>query len=235
MDIETSRRFHRLMHNLPRSLLISENDAIRLFNSVNTASTFGTIESAYSLMSIHSSNELGNSCRICRWHQADLQIVQCPCECKGSVGYIHLKCLRRWILQRGENRCEICGKVFKLNTENRSYKQMFRSFFQHKYFGEILKNCIHLVTLAPISYLILFQVMLKMDNLQIEKNYSLEIIFLTPTLLLTSSVIFLNILEFGLTRCLRIKNVLRHWWTFGGQETDPGIDMEVPSDFFELF
>lgn len=35
--------------------------------------------------SIHSANENGNSCRICRWNRSDMEIIKCPCTCKGSV------------------------------------------------------------------------------------------------------------------------------------------------------
>jgi len=35
--------------------------------------------------SVHSANENGNSCRICRWNRSDMEIIKCPCNCKGSV------------------------------------------------------------------------------------------------------------------------------------------------------
>lgn len=35
--------------------------------------------------SLHSANESGNSCRICRWNRNDMEIIKCPCNCKGSV------------------------------------------------------------------------------------------------------------------------------------------------------
>lgn len=35
--------------------------------------------------SVHSANEFGNSCRICRYHRSDMEIINCPCKCKGSV------------------------------------------------------------------------------------------------------------------------------------------------------
>ncbi|XP_016972834.1 uncharacterized protein LOC108040104 isoform X2 [Drosophila rhopaloa] len=35
--------------------------------------------------SVHSANENGNSCRICRWNRSDMEIIKCPCSCKGSV------------------------------------------------------------------------------------------------------------------------------------------------------
>lgn len=35
--------------------------------------------------SVHSANEFGNSCRICRYNSSDMEIINCPCKCKGSV------------------------------------------------------------------------------------------------------------------------------------------------------
>lgn len=45
------------------------------------------------------------SCRIC------LQPcnTRSDCLCKGSVGYVHPACLRRWQRLSGSQRCEICG------------------------------------------------------------------------------------------------------------------------------
>lgn len=75
---------------------------LQLINSnlnsmTNSSTTNTTITSSFnrigeeaiieqkSIESIRSCNEFGNSCRICRWNRSDMQILQCPCHCKGSV------------------------------------------------------------------------------------------------------------------------------------------------------
>lgn len=240
MDPATT--IHNLMQHISRSMLISENTALRLFNSVSATNLHEPsppppppIPQQNSLMSVQSSNEFGNSCRICRWHQSDMQLQRCPCMCKGSVGYVHAKCLRVWILHRGDNRCEICGKRFNLDPALRDYRKLFRAFFQSKYLGAILKNCIQLATLAPISYIILYQVFLITEHLQNEDNSILKVVFLTPALLFSTSILFFHMLEFGVTRCMRIKSLISHWWTFGGHQSENGMPVELPNEIFDFF
>lgn len=109
---------------------LSENAAMRLFNNfMNTPQTETTnstpssvqcertaavplpVPEQKSVESIRSSNEFGNSCRICRWNRSDMQILQCPCNCKGSVvssisfiAQFHLKlCFSLYIFHNSKN------------------------------------------------------------------------------------------------------------------------------------
>lgn len=71
------------------------NAAPTTLNSPGSLSGIG-IEAALeqkSIDSIRSCNEFGNSCRICRWNRSDMQILQCPCHCKGSVVSPNIKFL----------------------------------------------------------------------------------------------------------------------------------------------
>ncbi len=45
------------------------------------------------------------TCRICL-QPCD---TMSECHCKGSVGYVHPDCLRRWQQASGTHQCEICG------------------------------------------------------------------------------------------------------------------------------
>ncbi|XP_027885295.1 E3 ubiquitin-protein ligase MARCH7-like isoform X1 [Xiphophorus couchianus] len=61
-----------------------------------------------------------NQCRICYGDHSDADPLLSPCQCSGSLTYIHCSCLRTWIrtrLQSGSTlgaatRCEICTKTF---------------------------------------------------------------------------------------------------------------------------
>lgn len=73
---------------------LSEATAIRLYNSVITTNEANTriiyniqLQNMQqnSIESIRSTNEFNNSCRICRWNRSDMEIIKCPCLCKGSV------------------------------------------------------------------------------------------------------------------------------------------------------
>ncbi len=53
-------------------------------------------------------------CRIC---QSDdlIKNLDAPCTCKGSLRYVHHKCLQQWCVEKGDTMCEICKTPFKGN------------------------------------------------------------------------------------------------------------------------
>ncbi|EDW05952.1 E3 ubiquitin-protein ligase MARCHF11 isoform X2 [Drosophila mojavensis] len=185
--------------------------------------------------SVHSANEFGNSCRICRWHRSDMEIINCPCKCKGSVGYIHLKCLKRWIMHRRDNRCEICNAPYNITADRASLKQMMRAFCCGRCCGMIVKHVLFSASLMPLAHVILQQVLHCMDNLNQGSTEQLTVqeVFVASCALLTSSALFFHFFEFVTTRFLLIRNILRHWWMFGSTN-DFGI-VEVEDDSFDLF
>ncbi|XP_030567776.1 uncharacterized protein LOC115767616 [Drosophila novamexicana] len=185
--------------------------------------------------SVHSANEFGNSCRICRWNRSDMEIINCPCKCKGSVGYIHLKCLKRWIMHRRDNRCEICNATFNITADRASVKQMVRAFCCGRCCGMIVKHVLFSASLMPLAHVILQQVLHCMDNLNQGSTEQLTVqeVFVASCALLTSSALFFHFFEFVTTRFLLIRNILRHWWMFGSTN-DFGL-VEVEDDSFDLF
>ncbi|KAH8313973.1 hypothetical protein KR067_006367 [Drosophila pandora] len=185
--------------------------------------------------SVHSTNEYGNSCRICRWNRSDMEIINCPCKCKGSVGFIHLKCLKRWIMHRRDNRCEICNAVFDISEERVSLKQMVRTFCCGRCCGLIVKHLLFSASLMPLAHIILQQVLQCMDNLNQGSTEQLTVqeVFVASCALLTSSALFFHFFEFVTTRCLLIRNILRHWWMFGS--TSDFALVEIEDDSIDLF
>ncbi|XP_032296399.1 uncharacterized protein [Drosophila virilis] len=185
--------------------------------------------------SVHSANEFGNSCRICRWNRSDMEIINCPCKCKGSVGYIHLKCLKRWIMHRRDNRCEVCHATFNITADRASVKQMVRAFCCGRCCGMIVKHVLFSASLMPLAHVILQQVLHCMDNLNQGSTEQLTVqeVFVASCALLTSSALFFHFFEFVTTRFLLIRNILRHWWMFGSTN-DFGL-VEVEDDSFDLF
>ncbi|KAH8396269.1 hypothetical protein KR222_007163, partial [Zaprionus bogoriensis] len=185
--------------------------------------------------SVHSANEFGFSCRICRWDRNDMEIITCPCKCKGSVGYIHMKCLKRWIMHRRDNRCEICNSPFNITAERASVKQMVRAFCCGRCCGMIVKHVLFSASLMPLAHVILQQVLHCMDNLNQGSTEQLTVqeVFVASCALLTSSALFFHFFEFVTTRFLLIRNILRHWWMFGSTN-DFGL-VEVEDEAFDLF
>ena len=50
-------------------------------------------------------------CRICRSTDTNLLNL---CDCKGSVGYMHLDCLKKSIETRVNDVCEICNTAYRI-------------------------------------------------------------------------------------------------------------------------
>lgn len=46
-------------------------------------------------------------CRICQTNTAN-EVLISPCRCKGSMAYVHLSCLERWLNQSSRSYCELC-------------------------------------------------------------------------------------------------------------------------------
>ncbi|XP_066250344.1 E3 ubiquitin-protein ligase MARCHF3-like [Euwallacea similis] len=47
-------------------------------------------------------------CRICQTITSNETPIS-PCNCKGTLAYIHLSCLEKWLNQSGRNFCELCN------------------------------------------------------------------------------------------------------------------------------
>lgn len=52
------------------------------------------------------------SCRICM-DLGDANIEMCaPCDCTGTIQYIHVSCLKEWIKEKKSIKCELCGQTY---------------------------------------------------------------------------------------------------------------------------
>jgi len=60
-------------------------------------------------------------CRICYDDEQDGLFV--PCQCSGSMGYVHRVCLQKWravkVSERGYTHCPMCGYEYKLRSNAR--------------------------------------------------------------------------------------------------------------------
>lgn len=69
-----------------------------------------------------------------------------------------MKCLKRWIMHKQSNRCEICNAVFDISEDRTSVKQMVRTFCCHRCCGLIVKHLLFSASLMPLANIILQQV-----------------------------------------------------------------------------
>ncbi|EDW62306.2 uncharacterized protein Dvir_GJ16731 [Drosophila virilis] len=154
----------------------------------------------------------------------------CVCVIVSLQGYIPLKCLKRWIMHRRDNRCEVCHAAFNITADRASVKQMVRAFSCGRCCGMIVKHVLFSASLMPLAHVILQQVLHCMDNLNQGSTEQLTVqeVFVASCALLTSSALFFHFFEFVTTRFLLIRNILRHWWMFGSTN-DFGL-VEVEDD-----
>lgn len=52
-----------------------------------------------------------NKCRICYGTVSNESLLR-PCQCKGSIAYVHRSCLEHWLKQSGRSYCELCKHEF---------------------------------------------------------------------------------------------------------------------------
>ena len=71
----------------------------------------------------HSSDDLLNTCRICRDETVRESLVS-PCECSGTLGKCHVQCLEEWLSKANKNSCEICGHKYQTTRIPRSFKEV---------------------------------------------------------------------------------------------------------------
>ncbi|XP_031328447.1 E3 ubiquitin-protein ligase MARCH2-like [Photinus pyralis] len=46
-------------------------------------------------------------CRICHANSTSEHLIS-PCNCKGTLAYVHMTCLERWLNESSRNYCELC-------------------------------------------------------------------------------------------------------------------------------
>ena len=62
-----------------------------------------------------------SQCRICLG--TNLPILS-PCACRGSIKFVHERCLLQWISQKGIERCEVCGSQVVIYEEKRDTSEI---------------------------------------------------------------------------------------------------------------
>ena len=74
-------------------------------------------------ISSNSSDDLLNTCRICRDETVRESLIS-PCHCSGTLGKCHVQCLEKWLSRANKDSCEICGHVYQTMRLPRSFKEV---------------------------------------------------------------------------------------------------------------
>ncbi|CDW86378.1 ring finger membrane protein [Stylonychia lemnae] len=70
-------------------------------------------------------------CRICFLTNNQEDILNNPCQCKGSMSFVHEQCLVKWITQQNIRICELCKSPFNMLEEYIGFKQLIKNNFQY--------------------------------------------------------------------------------------------------------
>lgn len=91
-------------------------------------------------------------CKVCRSDESDGPLFY-PCACKGSIRYVHDKCLQTWISHSKSTSCEVCkctykfAPLYKSGTPNvLSFTDLFLGIF--KMMIKIVKKIFRLLLIA---------------------------------------------------------------------------------------
>ncbi|KOC61075.1 E3 ubiquitin-protein ligase MARCH3, partial [Habropoda laboriosa] len=70
-------------------------------------------------------------CRICHTNTSKEPLIS-PCRCKGSLAYVHLACLERWLNQSCRSYCELCRYHYNVvETPRYRWPESLRIWISH--------------------------------------------------------------------------------------------------------
>lgn len=109
--------------------------------------TLGSCVSVAASTSSSSSDRLTTMCRICH-SDAPVDDLIVPCNCTGSLKYVHQSCLQNWLKINGSKSCEICKEDFvikvRANSLTRWKKPIMTAEHRRKF---LLMNFLYVVAI----------------------------------------------------------------------------------------
>ncbi|KAK0175542.1 hypothetical protein PV327_009285 [Microctonus hyperodae] len=68
-------------------------------------------------------------CRICHEGNNNEELVD-PCECSGTVAFVHVSCLEKWLATSNTRHCDLCNYEFTIEKKNKLFtRQSFHNWF----------------------------------------------------------------------------------------------------------
>lgn len=116
----------------------------------------------------------GDVCRFCHTEEVDVKALIIPCQCKGSMRYVHPICLDEWRATSigARDRCALCGMSYQ-------YSRYDYAFYSH-----IISGTLFGVWLYAIDYKrLLFEKELDGDLVTVTLVISLYLLFVVATLM----------------------------------------------------
>lgn len=98
--------------------------------------------------------EWGAFCRICHEKTPQKDLIT-PCNCMGSVSWVHRKCLERWLTVSHRNTCEICDESYTCVQTHPHVFLWLKNFPKPVITDALL--CSFLTPLAVVSIILCFR------------------------------------------------------------------------------
>ncbi|XP_022919204.1 E3 ubiquitin-protein ligase MARCHF3-like [Onthophagus taurus] len=153
-------------------------------------------------------------CRICQTHSAD-EILISPCNCKGTLAYVHLPCLERWLNQVSRTYCELC--MFRYNsiqTQRYGLCESLRIWIRHpRNRNHVQSDCVIAALLTTVTIGLIAVCIMGMQYFVLEaKKLGINQIW---TKGFVSVFLCIILLGYVITLYLMIKDQFLpwyHWW-----------------------
>ena len=69
-------------------------------------------------------SERQDICRICHCEGEEGNKLTSPCLCLGSLKYVHMRCLQKWIKSSEKLSCELCHFDYLMTTKTKPFRQV---------------------------------------------------------------------------------------------------------------
>lgn len=73
-----------------------------------------------------STSERQDICRICHCESEEGNKLYSPCLCLGSLKYVHVRCLQKWIKSSEKLSCELCHFEYLITTKTKPFREWER-------------------------------------------------------------------------------------------------------------
>jgi hypothetical protein len=141
-------------------------------------------------------------CNICREEEIDVNRLMRPCDCSGTVAYVHFDCLKLWVETRGFDVCGVCKKSYSgldLVKKSRNIRSWIK---EEKLCLPIAFICFFFFFLFYVSYIGLFHAILAS-----KRGYKVNANIIT---FMTSNMIIITLLLIYISFCL-ILSEFKKW------------------------
>eukprot|EP00388_Colpodella_angusta_P034079 GDKK01031336.1.p1 GENE.GDKK01031336.1~~GDKK01031336.1.p1 ORF type:complete len:407 (+),score=48.35 GDKK01031336.1:40-1260(+) len=108
-----------------------------------------------------------SECWVC-YSNEDLENLICPCNCRGSLQWVHQRCLRKWLSMRCSNSfqnfddnvsCPHCNFKLKIEASHTPFSKMFSSLLLGKgSFQPLRDRFLSLVSILILQFTFIFSV-----------------------------------------------------------------------------